>query len=45
MYSVVWVVALRNPDIDALGFPGFSYNERADNRSWKMMLALFDEVR
>jgi len=33
-----------NPDIDALGFPGFSYNERADKRAWDIMLALFDEV-
>jgi dienelactone hydrolase len=33
-----------NPDIDALGFPGFSYNERAHNRAWNIMLALFDEL-
>ena len=33
-----------NPDIDALGFPGFSYDERADQRAWNIMLALFDEV-
>lgn len=33
-----------NPDIDALGFPGFSYNEQASSRAWNIMLALFDEV-
>jgi dienelactone hydrolase len=33
-----------NPDIDALGFPGFNYNERANKRFWNLMLALFDEV-
>jgi dienelactone hydrolase len=33
-----------NPDIDALGLPGFNYDERANNRAWKNMLALFDEA-
>jgi dienelactone hydrolase len=33
-----------NPDIDALGLPGFAYDEKADRRSWAAMLNLFDEV-
>jgi dienelactone hydrolase len=33
-----------NPDIDALGLPGFAYDETADRRSWAAMLNLFDEV-
>ena len=33
-----------NPAADALGFPGFSYDERADRRSWAMMLGLLEEV-
>jgi dienelactone hydrolase len=33
-----------NPDIDALGLPGFAYHEAADRRSWAAMLGLFDEV-
>jgi dienelactone hydrolase len=33
-----------NPDIDALGLPGFAYDEVADRRSWAAMLALFDEI-
>jgi dienelactone hydrolase len=33
-----------NRDIDALGFPGFGYNEHANRRAWNMMLALFDEA-
>jgi dienelactone hydrolase len=32
-----------NPAIDARGFPGFAYNERADRRSWQSMLQLFQE--
>lgn len=32
-----------NPAIDARGFPGFAYNERADQRSWRSMLELFRE--
>ncbi len=32
-----------NPAIDARGFPGFAYNERADQRSWRSMLDLFRE--
>jgi dienelactone hydrolase len=33
-----------NPAIDALGRPGFAYNNLADRRSWAMMLALLREV-
>jgi dienelactone hydrolase len=33
-----------NREIDALGYPGFAYNEQADRRSWSLMLALFDEI-
>jgi dienelactone hydrolase len=33
-----------NPGVDALGFPGFRYDERADRRAWAMMLALLEEV-
>lgn len=33
-----------NPQVDALGMPGFAYSPSADKRSWKMMLGLFDEI-
>jgi dienelactone hydrolase len=33
-----------NPDASAFGRPGIKYDEAADKRSWKEMLALFDEV-
>jgi dienelactone hydrolase len=33
-----------NRGVDALGYPGFAYDERADRRAWSLMLALFDEV-
>jgi dienelactone hydrolase len=33
-----------NRVIDALGYPGFAYNEQADRRAWNLMLALFDEI-
>jgi dienelactone hydrolase len=33
-----------NRGIDAYGFPGFAYDAAADRRSWRAMLALFDEV-
>ncbi len=33
-----------NPDIDALGLPGFAYDETADRRSWAAMLNLFEET-
>lgn len=32
-----------NPAIDARGFPGFAYDERADRRSWRSMLDLLAE--
>jgi dienelactone hydrolase len=32
-----------NRAIDALGYPGFAYNERADRRAWQMMLTLLEE--
>jgi dienelactone hydrolase len=33
-----------NPDADAIGRPGFGYVRSADERSWRAMLDLFDEV-
>jgi dienelactone hydrolase len=33
-----------NRAIDALGYPGFGYDERADRRAWNLMLALFQEA-
>jgi dienelactone hydrolase len=30
-----------NPAIDVRGFPGFAYDARADQRSWRSMLELF----
>jgi hypothetical protein len=33
-----------NPDIDALGLPGFNYNQPANDRAWNLMLGVFDEV-
>lgn len=33
-----------NRQIDAFGFPGFAYDERADRRSWQAMRAFLDEV-
>jgi dienelactone hydrolase len=33
-----------NPGVNALGRPGFEYNKSADERSWRAMLDLFDEV-
>jgi dienelactone hydrolase len=33
-----------NRDIDALGYPRFGYDERADRRAWGLMLSLFEEV-
>ena len=33
-----------NPEVGAMGRPGFEYNESADKRSWRAMLDLFDEV-
>jgi dienelactone hydrolase len=33
-----------NPESGRLGRPGFAYDEKADKRSWRAMLDLFDEV-
>jgi len=33
-----------NPEVDALGFPGFGYHAAADRRSWREMLDLFEET-
>jgi dienelactone hydrolase len=33
-----------NREIDAYKLPGFMYDERADRRSWRAMLDLFDET-
>ena len=33
-----------NPAASALGRPGFAYDKSADERSWRAMLDLFDEV-
>lgn len=33
-----------NPAVDELGMPGLAYDARADDRSWKAMLQLFDET-
>ena len=33
-----------NPEVNALGRPGFEYNKSADERSWRAMLDFFDEV-
>ncbi len=33
-----------NPAVDALNRPGLKYDERADHRSWRAMIDLFDET-
>ena len=33
-----------NPDIDAYKIPGFAYDRKTDERSWRAMRDLFDEV-
>lgn len=33
-----------NPDVGALGRPGFEYHAETDRRSWRAMLDLFDEA-
>ncbi|MEM1422484.1 MAG: dienelactone hydrolase family protein [Planctomycetota bacterium] len=33
-----------NPDADAIGMDNVAYDEKADRRSWRAMLALFDET-
>ena len=38
------VHSFTNPDAGRLGRPGIAYDQRADERSWSAMLALFAEV-
>jgi dienelactone hydrolase len=33
-----------NPEVNAMNMPGFAYDELTDQRSWRDMLDLFDEV-
>jgi dienelactone hydrolase len=33
-----------NPDVGAMGRPGFAYHQPSDERSWRAMLDLFGEV-
>ena len=33
-----------NPDVDAMGLPGFGYHAETDRRSWRAMLDLFAET-
>jgi dienelactone hydrolase len=33
-----------NPDVDAMGIPGFGYHAATDRRSWREMLDLFGET-
>jgi dienelactone hydrolase len=33
-----------NPEIDALAMPGFTYDERADRRTWAVMRDFLDEA-
>jgi dienelactone hydrolase len=33
-----------NPDVDALGYPGFRYDERAARRAWASMRGMLEEV-
>jgi dienelactone hydrolase len=33
-----------NPEVNALGRPGFAYHAETDRRSWRAMLDLFDET-
>jgi dienelactone hydrolase len=38
------VHSFTNPDADKVGNPGISYNKSADERSWKAMTSLFEEI-
>lgn len=38
------VHSFTNPDADGRGVPGLAYNKSVDERSWKAMLAFFDEI-
>ena len=33
-----------NPEADKRGIPALGYNRSADERSWKAMLAFFEEI-
>ena len=33
-----------NPNVDTLAMPGLAFDAKADERSWKSMLRLFDET-
>jgi dienelactone hydrolase len=36
--------AFTNPEVDAMNIPGFAYEKATEERSWRAMLDLFDEV-
>ena len=38
------VHSFTNPDADRVGVPGIAYNRLADERSWKAMVAFFEEI-
>ena len=38
------VHSFTNPDAGKVGMPGIAYNKSADERSWKAMMAFFDEI-
>ena len=38
------VHSFTNPEADKVGAPGISYNKSADERSWKAMASLFEEI-
>jgi len=38
------VHSFTNPDADRVGVPGIAYNVLADERSWKAMVAFFEEI-
>ncbi len=33
-----------DPDVGAMGWPGFAYHQPSDERSWRAMLDVFAEV-
>jgi dienelactone hydrolase len=38
------VHSFTNPEADKMGAPGIAYNKFADERSWKAMTSLFEEI-
>ncbi len=38
------VHSFTNPEAGKVGMPGIAYNKSADERSWKAMMAFFDEI-